>query len=138
MDEGDEVIFGANHGGNSLSESSPGAGVARSLDFDETFPEAGSFMGTRRVLVEGTVCKCDPSDPGDCCARGLSTYCVSCPVLQDANGATGTFDKGCDGLGVSLVNGAMAQVGPNGGLIDSWFPQKPEPPDFEGSWVRQR
>lgn len=109
MDEGDEVIFGANHGGNSLSGSSSGAGVARSLDFDETFPVAGSFMGTRRVLVEGTVCKCDPNDPGDCCARGLSTYCVSCPVLQDASNS-GTCDEGCDGLGVSLVNGAMASM----------------------------
>ena len=100
LDEGEQVIIGRNSG---LSETD---GVARSLDFDETFSEAGSFMGTRRVIVEGTVCKCDPNDPGDCCARGLSTYCVTCPVLSMDE----TFDEGCDGLGVSLVNGAMASM----------------------------
>mmetsp|Transcript_8411 Transcript_8411/g.30776 ORF Transcript_8411/g.30776 Transcript_8411/m.30776 type:complete len:359 (-) Transcript_8411:150-1226(-) len=47
-----------------------------------------------RVLVEGTVCKCDPNDPGDCCARGLATYCVSCPVL-----ASRDCDDGVNGDG---------------------------------------
>jgi hypothetical protein len=46
----------------------------------------------RGVFVEGTACACDPNDPGDCCARGLSEYCTTCPTLASC-------DESLDGLG---------------------------------------
>jgi hypothetical protein len=46
----------------------------------------------RDVFVEGTACACDPNDPGDCCARGLSEYCTTCPTLASC-------DESLDGLG---------------------------------------
>jgi hypothetical protein len=45
------------------------------------------------VFVEGTACACDPNDPGDCCARGLSEYCTTCPTMASC-------DETLDGLGV--------------------------------------
>ena len=42
-------------------------------------------------------------------------------------------------MGAALANGGMVHVqGSMGAMVDSWFPQKPKPPDFDGSWVRQR
>jgi hypothetical protein len=61
---------------------------------DADFGAHGRNSPAGRVLVEGTVCKCDPNDPGDCCARGLATYCVSCPVL-----ASRDCDDGVNGDG---------------------------------------
>jgi len=50
------------------------------------------------VFVEGTACACDPNDPGDCCARGLSEYCTTCPTMASCDE---TLDGlGCDGLRV--------------------------------------
>ena len=51
---------------------------------------------TSDVFVEGTACACDPNDPGDCCARGLSEYCTTCPTMASCDE---TLDGlGCDGL----------------------------------------
>ena len=57
--------------------------------FDATWTAGGE---DRDVLVEGTACACDPNDPGDCCARGLSEYCTTCPTLASR-------DESLDGLG---------------------------------------
>lgn len=77
------------------------APLSRTVDFDGSSSSAGP---SGRVLVEGTVCKCDPNDPGDCCARGLSTYCTSCPVLASC-------DEAADGLGEALVAGTSVEHG---------------------------
>lgn len=59
----------------------------------------------RDVFVEGTACACDPNDPGDCCARGLSEYCTTCPTLASC-------DESLDGLGSDgLTAGSGASSG---------------------------
>ena len=75
-EEGDEMDD------DDAAGASPGpfGTLARSVDFDGSTSGSPSKK-SGRVLVEGTVCKCDPNDPGDCCARGLASYCTSCPVL---------------------------------------------------------
>ena len=60
----------------------------------------------RDVFVEGTACACDPNDPGDCCARGLSEYCTTCPTLASC-------DESLDGLGsdgLTAGSGASSSV----------------------------
>jgi len=40
------------------------------------------------------VCKCDPDDPGDCCARDMASYVTTCPLLASLDVAdTATFDS---------------------------------------------
>ena len=58
----------------------------------QKMPKPETNDQTPSVFVEGTACACDPHDPGDCCARGLSEYCVSCPTLVSC-------DESLDGLG---------------------------------------
>jgi len=69
-----------------------------------------------RTFVEGTVCKCDPDDPGDCCARGLSTYVASCPVLASAD------EYAFDGLGAALAPGSSADEETGGENAFGGFP----------------
>ena len=70
-----------NDGGNGMSSGS-------FVRFDATWKNGDE----RDVFVEGTACACDPNDPGDCCARGLSEYCTTCPTLASC-------DESLDGLG---------------------------------------
>ena len=68
--------------------------------FEKTWTSTHSTeTGNPDVFVEGTACACDPNDPGDCCARGLSEYCTTCPTLV-------SMDESLDGLG-----GDALQVG---------------------------
>jgi hypothetical protein len=82
-----------------------------------------------KVLVEGTVCKCDPNDPGDCCARGLATYCTTCPVLascddplksmdaEDAIEVSGaSVDCSACGMSTDLNSGGGRSSGGSGGV----------------------
>ena len=81
------------------------ASLSRTVDFDGSSSSAGP---SGRVLVEGTVCKCDPNDPGDCCARGLSTYCTSCPVSAS-----------CDKCGIAAAGAGSCETA--GALGDCAF-----------------
>jgi hypothetical protein len=77
--------------GSSDDPNDPNDGSVSSgsfVRFDATWKNGDE----RDVFVEGTACACDPNDPGDCCARGLSEYCTTCPTLASC-------DESLDGLG---------------------------------------
>ena len=94
----DEAVDGV----EDASASRPDGSTTRTgsfVKFDPTWT-AGDDKHDRDVFVEGTACACDPNDPGDCCARGLSEYCTTCPTLVSC-------DESLDGLGVGgLMAGA--------------------------------
>ena len=94
----DEAVDGV----EDASASRPDGSTTRTgsfVKFDPTWT-AGDDEHDRDVFVEGTACACDPNDPGDCCARGLSEYCTTCPTLVSC-------DESLDGLGVGgLMAGA--------------------------------
>lgn len=86
--------------------------LSRSVDYDgSTSPEVEARGGA--VLVEGTVCKCDPDDPGDCCARDLATYSTTCPTYSACEPNTCPVLASVDGaapLGAGGSGCAFAQV----------------------------
>lgn len=74
--------------GSAPARTRSGMSSGSFVRFDATWKNGDE----RGVFVEGTACACDPNDPGDCCARGLSEYCTTCPTLASC-------DESLDGLG---------------------------------------
>lgn len=116
MEDVEDALSGS--GGKSLGSF---GSLARSVDFDGTVyePRLGGGASSRRsakVLVEGTVCKCDPDDPGDCCARGLATYCTSCPVLASCDDPAHASMDALDAVEVSGAGVDCAACGTSAGL----------------------
>lgn len=105
--------------GDDDDDGAPGGSLARNVDFDGTVNDpsfGGGGASSRRgakVLVEGTVCKCDPDDPGDCCARGLATYCTSCPVLASCDDAADAseLEADCGARGGGSGSGGRGEAG---------------------------
>jgi len=92
--------------GSSDDPNTRSGSMSRSGSFVRFDAETWKNGDERDVFVEGTACACDPNDPGDCCARGLSEYCTTCPTLASC-------DESLDGLGsdgLTAGSGASSSV----------------------------